>query len=218
MKPTSDPVAAPHYRRAGRPGVTQAQVDRTADALLQQGKRPSIEQVRSELGGSPNTLAPLLEDWWRRLAARVRVGPGAFERLPGSLAQIAEAFFLHALEEARQTVRQEERRERDDLVREQQAVQVRSHVLTLREQELQARLTERERTVQALEAQLQDLGLLLRKMQNARDAAERRLDTLNAERALAQRRPAKPVRARKTKAVKRKAARPKPKKTRSRRR
>jgi hypothetical protein len=157
-------------------------VDRAADALLQQGQRPSIEKIRAAIGGSPNTLAPLLDDWWRRLAARMKVGAGAFERLPGSLAQIAEAFFLHALEEARRIARQEDRRERDVLVRDQQSVEVRSHLLSLREQELQARLEDRERAVAALELQVRDQMLLLRKLQSARDAAERRIETLQAER------------------------------------
>jgi hypothetical protein len=179
---TSDPPLDSNYRRPGRPGLSQTQVDQAADALLQQGQRPSIEKIRAAIGGSPNTLAPLLDDWWRRLAARVKVGAGAFERLPGSLAHIAEAFFLHALEQARQSARQEERRERDALVRDQQAVEVRSHLLSLRERELQARLEDRERAVAALELQVRDQMLLLRKLQVAREAAERRIETLEAER------------------------------------
>jgi hypothetical protein len=170
------------YRRSGRPGLSQTQVDRAADALLQQGQRPSIEKIRAAIGGSPNTLAPLLDDWWRRLAARVKVGSGAFERLPGSLAQIAEAFFLHALEEARRIAGQEERRERDALVRDQQSVEVRSHLLSLREQELQARLEDRERAVTALELQVRDQTVLLRKLQAAREAAEHRIEAFEAER------------------------------------
>src|SRR5688500_1686330 len=163
--PGSSTASTSSYRRPGRPGLSQAQVDRAADALLQQGQRPSIEKIRAAIGGSPNTLAPLLDDWWRRLAARVEVGAGAFERLPGSLAQIAEAFFLHALEEARRIARQEERRERDALVRDQQSVEVRSHLLSLREQELQARLADRERAVSALELQVRDQTVLLSKHQ-----------------------------------------------------
>ena len=177
-----DPSPNPGYRRPGRPGLSQTHVDRAADALLQQGLRPSIEKLRAAIGGSPNTLAPLLDDWWRRLAARVEVGAGAFERLPGSLAQIAEAFFLHALEEARRIARQEERRERDALVRDQQSVEVRSHLLSLREQELQARLADRERAVTALELQVRDQTVLLRKLQAAREAAERRIEAFEAER------------------------------------
>jgi hypothetical protein len=177
-----DPTLDSGYRRPGRPGLSQTQVDRAADALLQQGHRPSVEKVRAAIGGSPNTLAPLLDDWWRRLAARVKVGAGAFERLPGSLAQIAEAFFLHALEEARRIAGQEERRERDALVREQQSVEVRSHLLSLREQELQARLEDRERAVTALELQVRDQTVLLRKLQAAREAAERRVEAFEAER------------------------------------
>jgi hypothetical protein len=183
-----DAPSSPNYRRPGRPGLTQTQVDQAADALLQQGRRPSIEKIRHVLGGSPATIAPLLDDWWRRLAARVRVGPEAFQRLPGSLAQIAEAFFLHALEEARRTVRKEERREREAFEHEQHSVQVRSHVLSLREQELQSRLDDRERTSVALELQLREQTLLLRKLQASRDAAVRRIEHLEGELARVQQR------------------------------
>jgi len=212
---TEVPPPASNYRRPGRPRVAQMDVDRAADALLRQGQRPSIEKLRAALGGSPNTLGPCLDDWWRRLAARVHVGAGAFERLPGSLAQIAEAFFLHAIEEARRTARREEQRERSALVREQHDVAVRSHVLSLREQELQGRLQERERTLEALELQLRDQSLMLRKMQTARDMAEQRLSELLAERTAVRRvhrrtarAPRAPTRAKTAKAVGRTKRRP----------
>ena len=209
---TANPSPASGYRRPGRPGLSQTQVDRAADALLQQGQRPSIEKIRATIGGSPNTVAPLLDDWWRRLSARVQVGAGAFERLPGSLAQIAEAFFLHALDEARRTARQEEQRERAALVRDQHSVEVRSHLLSLREQELQARLEERERAVAALELQVREQSLLLRKLQTARDADARRIVALEAERSrprVKAVRPPTPRRSR-TEARVRTSARPKP--------
>ena len=47
--------------RGGR-GIQEAQVWEAADALLQDGLRPTIERVRQRIGkGSPNTVSPMLE-------------------------------------------------------------------------------------------------------------------------------------------------------------
>lgn len=55
-----------------RSGITQAQVNQAADALLRGGERPTIERVRQALGtGSPNTLVRLLEEWWSDLGRRL---------------------------------------------------------------------------------------------------------------------------------------------------
>lgn len=53
-------------------GITQAQVNNAADALLQRGIRPTIEKLRAELGtGSPNTLMRMIDTWWAGLAERL---------------------------------------------------------------------------------------------------------------------------------------------------
>jgi hypothetical protein len=53
-------------------GITQAQVNHAADALLQRGIRPTIEKLRAELGtGSPNTLMRMIDAWWAGLAERL---------------------------------------------------------------------------------------------------------------------------------------------------
>jgi len=53
-------------------GITQAQVNNAADALLQRGIRPTIEKLRAELGtGSPNTLMRMIDAWWAGLAERL---------------------------------------------------------------------------------------------------------------------------------------------------
>lgn len=55
-----------------RTGVTQEQVNATADALLRAGERPTIERVRTELGtGSPNTLIRMLDVYWNELGTRL---------------------------------------------------------------------------------------------------------------------------------------------------
>lgn len=55
-----------------RTGVTQDQINATADALLRAGERPTIERVRAELGtGSPNTLIRMLDVYWGELGTRL---------------------------------------------------------------------------------------------------------------------------------------------------
>jgi len=67
--------SASSSRRTGPPsrGVTMSDVERAADACLREGRRPTIEKVRARLGtGSPNTINPLLDAWWKRLGRRLR--------------------------------------------------------------------------------------------------------------------------------------------------
>jgi hypothetical protein len=64
---------------------------------------------------------------------------------------------------------------------QKQAQDIRSHVLTLREGELDSRLRDRERTVNALEEQLRALTLLLRKGETTRDAQARRILALEEQ-------------------------------------
>ena len=53
-------------------GVQRDEVWQAADALLQEGKRPTIERVRLKLGrGSPNTVSPMLEEWFATLGPRL---------------------------------------------------------------------------------------------------------------------------------------------------
>ncbi len=71
-------------------GVTAGDVERAADALLPEVQRPTIERVREKLGtGSPNTINPRLDAWWKKLAARLDAGPAALHRLPESVAHVA---------------------------------------------------------------------------------------------------------------------------------
>lgn len=74
-----------------RTGVTQEQINATADALLRAGERPTIERVRAELGtGSPNTLIRLLDVYWSELGERLaRVETKV--ALPDAPAEVAAA-------------------------------------------------------------------------------------------------------------------------------
>ena len=53
-------------------GIQEADVFGAADALLAEGKRPTIERVRLKIGrGSPNTVSPMLERWFATLSERL---------------------------------------------------------------------------------------------------------------------------------------------------
>lgn len=70
-------------------GVPEQEVFDAADAVLEGGKRPTVERVREKLGrGSPARVGALLDEWWVRLSARLR----AETRLPGLPTEVAHAF------------------------------------------------------------------------------------------------------------------------------
>lgn len=100
-------------------GITQTDVWQAADALLMEGARPTIERIRQKVGrGSPNTVGPHLEAWFKSLGPRIK-DPGAFSAspaLPDPITQAARHLWETALATARaeQTERgQEQRRQLD---------------------------------------------------------------------------------------------------------
>lgn len=169
----SDPM--PGATRSEARAITPSDVDRAADSLLREGERPTIEKVRLKIGrGSPNTIYPLLDAWWSRLASRLDAGPAALHRLPEPVAQAAEALWLTALEEARRRAQLESGSTRKALARERQDLAVQAHVTSIREQELKDRLGEADRRSARLELEIETLTTLLRKEQASRAAADRR--------------------------------------------
>ena len=169
-------------------GVTAGDVERAADALLRAGERPTIGKTRQKLGtGSPNTINPLLDAWWKKLSARLDAGPAAFHRLPESVAHVAEALWMQALDEGRRRAQLELKITRTAATDQQRAIEVRSHVLTLREGELDSRLRDRDSTITSLNQQLRELTLMLRKEQATREAQTRRITVLETKLHAAQR-------------------------------
>jgi hypothetical protein len=162
-------------RGPGRPGLTEIEVVRAAETLLREGKRPTVAAVRERTGGSNATVAPLLDAWWRSFSSRIAQGPAAFERIPSTLAHVAEALWLQTLSEARTRAHQEMDLQTQQADREKTDLEVRSHVLTLREAELEERVRKSERDRAELEAQIRTLTVLLRKEQASTAAGERRL-------------------------------------------
>ncbi|MGO9946063.1 MAG: DNA-binding protein [Steroidobacteraceae bacterium] len=170
LKPTLGPTPR---------GVGQSDVSHAADTLLRNGMRPTIEKVRGKIGkGSPNTINPLLDAWWKTLSARLDSGPAALHRLPETVAHVAEALWIQALEEGRRRARAELKTSERLAESKDQNLEVRSHVLTLREGELDSRLRDRDRTIDDLNLRLRELTLTLRKQQATADAQALRISSL----------------------------------------
>jgi hypothetical protein len=90
--------------REGAVGLLDVQ--RAADALLRQGRKPSVAAIREHLGGgSPNTITPLLAKYWEKLGSRLGDGPESLERVPEALARVTELLWRRALEEARERLK-----------------------------------------------------------------------------------------------------------------
>jgi chromosome segregation ATPase len=90
--------------RGGAIGLLDVQ--RAADALLRQGRKPSVAAIREHLGGgSPNTITPLLGKYWEKLGSRLGDGPESLERVPEALARVTQLLWRRALEEARERLK-----------------------------------------------------------------------------------------------------------------
>lgn len=85
-------------------GITETDVWKACDALLLEGARPTIERVRLKIGrGSPNTVSPHLEAWFKHLGGRIQ-DPGAFAAppdVPDPVLQAARHFWETALAQTR---------------------------------------------------------------------------------------------------------------------
>ncbi len=85
-------------------GIQYEDVAQAADALLQQGTRPTIERIRLHIGrGSPNTVSPMLEQWFSSLGRRLEKldAPGQGDTdIPDAVLQTAKALWEKAFSEA----------------------------------------------------------------------------------------------------------------------
>ena len=90
-------------------GITENDVFTACDALLVSGSRPTIERVRQHLGrGSPNTVGPYLDTWFKGLGARLQ-DPASFAApsgVPDPVRAAASHFWEAAQAEARRDVEQ----------------------------------------------------------------------------------------------------------------
>lgn len=158
-------------------GINEQDVWRAADALLLEGARPTIERVRQKIGrGSPNTVSPHLETWFRALGARIQ-DPGAFAApaaVPEPIAQAAAHFWETALAAARadqaDALRErwdELRQEGDCLAAQAEQLRQREAVLASRERDLEEGLKVVTGQLAATEARLRAAEGQLRQRDDA---------------------------------------------------
>jgi chromosome segregation ATPase len=182
-------------------GVQQHEVDAAADALVAERQRPTIERVRQKLGrGSPNTIAPMLEAWFVKLAPRLGVAANDSEEgaMPAEVRNAVDVLWRSALSlahiqaaEASQSDRIALEQEKLDLATAQSALAVANEQLAQREALLrnaladaQAQADDGRKRAQLLETELArkevELGQVrdsLGKCVVERDANRRHFDT-----------------------------------------
>jgi chromosome segregation ATPase len=162
-------------------GIQEQDVWQAADALLLEGARPTIERVRQKIGrGSPNTVSPFLETWFKHLGGRIK-DPGAFAAPPGvpePVLQAAKHFWETALAQTRADF--------DERLRDGLASAV-ANVEAEKEKAAQAGAAAFEATAKAtkLQGQLADQGRQLDQVQQDLAAERARLDEVRAALAVA---------------------------------
>jgi septal ring factor EnvC (AmiA/AmiB activator) len=145
-----------------------------------------LDRLRERMGrGSPNTIQPLLDQWWKTLAARLDAGPAALHRIPESVAHIVEALWLQTVAEARIRAQQELANSAESQVAARQQLEVRSYVLSLREGELVERVRSRDEEIARLRSDVASLKTLIARLQIERDtrsAAQRKPKSIRRRR------------------------------------
>ncbi len=140
-------------------GITEQDVWKSADALLLEGQRPTIERVRQKIGrGSPNTVQPYLDTWFKGLGARIR-DPQAFSAPPATpepVAQAAEHFWQVALAEAREQMSVELEAERGELAADRATLETARQALVQEDATLRARADAATATLNLANAQLDE--------------------------------------------------------------
>ncbi len=141
-------------RRA--PRITRADVFRTADELLVDGHRPTIDRVRMRLGrGSPNTINEHLDAWWTQLGARLRDLPGReFPQLPERVAHALQRLWNEALEGAHEALQATVLEREQTIAQREHALEGQTRQLIDREQASAARTASMEETLLLAREQL----------------------------------------------------------------
>jgi len=174
-----------------RVGIRETDVWEAADALLLEGARPTVERIRQKVGrGSPNTVGPYLDTWFKGLGARIR-DPGAFAAapaVPDPIAQAATHFWETALSVARGEAATALAGERAAVDAAAAQLETQRSALGVERTELQTRMEAQEQAMQLLRAQLAEMrdqrDLLQRTLEDrntAYSAAELRLAALAGE-------------------------------------
>lgn len=163
--------------------------------------------------GSPNTVGPMLEEWFAMLAPRLGVGPAEQGGLPAALHEAMREIWQVALQSATEQVQQDGEAQREQLAQanaqleaHRQALAVQERAAQEREQlrqavldraqrqhdEAQAQIAQLQEAMAAQNANLEQARGSIARLVQEKDSAEReatkRLDALSEERAKLQQR------------------------------
>ncbi|NDZ18984.1 hypothetical protein C7T35_21945 [Variovorax sp. WS11] len=177
-------------------GIQEDDVFAAADALLAEGKRPTIERVRLKIGrGSPNTVSPMLERWFATLGERL-VGSTAGsasarpagndpDGMPVGVRNAAKLLWETARREAEEVQRVEMESVRSDLQVREDALAEAQTVLAQREEafaharaSLDAALASSQQARETLELQLKEHALEAHRVRIGLDDDIKRLTAL----------------------------------------
>jgi chromosome segregation ATPase len=175
---------APAYgtTRKRREEVTYAQIERAATDILKTGVRPTLEGLRTALGGgSPRTLLDGLNRYWRDLGNQIAGTSDTVRRLPATVADLAEGLWQRALSLATDAAQVSGADAEGQLSRLKSQLELRQHTLSQREVELDELLRSRERTLKELEEHLRAALSMLSKRDVTIAALESRLTVAQQE-------------------------------------
>jgi hypothetical protein len=164
-------------------GVQEADVWAAADALIAQGLRPTIERVRQHIGrGSPNTVSPMLENWFATLGRRLGVAgeqnPSVASSVPDAVQRIAQELWNTAQQEAQQAA-SAALAEREAALKAAEAEQAaEKEQLAQREATMQAQKEAVNQALQLAQTQAQDLSRRLDEMQQQLQDRDGRMEEL----------------------------------------
>ena len=163
-------------------GIQFEDVAQAADALLREGMRPTIERIRLHIGrGSPNTVSPMLEQWFSGLGQRLGMSntPGQGADMPDQVLQAARKLWETATAEAHHCSELASTTERERLRGEFLRLEETRRQQEAREQAVSERVTTMENALQLCTRQLEE--------SNARwNESQRMLSEQSAEIALNQ--------------------------------
>jgi len=198
--------------------VSYQDIERAALDTLAGGQRPSVETIRKRLGrGSPATIAGAMRRFWRDLGIRAAGDPAALTRLPADIVDLADGMWQKALALSGQSAKHDDNAARERLQQLQLENEVRAQSYAMREKEFDVAGREREKALVETREQVSSLMKELaidRETMRAQVAriielggqvedCRRQLATLvtravTRHRALANRQPKSPPRARKS--------------------
>ena len=142
-------------------GIQYEDLAQAADALLQDGLRPTIERIRLHIGrGSPNTVSPMLEQWFAGLGQRLGGSGGRAKQgegdLPDVVLKAAAALWATARDTAHTQAEEAYAEQRAAVDGEMRQLHEARTQLEARELLLQERLRAMEETLQLSTRQLEE--------------------------------------------------------------